>query len=82
MSCKKLYRQRCHVNGLGFTVAELVTTMAVMVTLTAISVPMIGRFNSYNAKQASRNIVSQMQLARVHSIKNRVTTVAAVRPPI
>jgi Tfp pilus assembly protein FimT len=61
-------------------VAELVTTVAVMVTLTAISVPMIGSFNSYNAKQASRNIVSQMQLARVHSIKNRVTTVAAFYP--
>ena len=49
--------------------------------LAAISVPIFNNFSpSYNSKQAARNIVSQMQLARVHAIKNRVTTVVAFYP--
>jgi len=80
MGCKKFYRQRRYLKNLGFTAIELVVTLAVMVALTAIAVPMIRSFSSYNAKQASRNIVSQMQLARVHSVKNRVITVAAFYP--
>ena len=67
--------------NLGFTTVELVVTVAVMVALTAISVPIFKNFSpSYNSKLAARDIVSQMQLARVHAIKNRVTTVVAFYP--
>lgn len=65
----------------GFTAVELVVTVAVLVALTALSIPIINNFvPSYNAKQAASSIVSQMQLARVHAIKNRVTTVVAFYP--
>ena len=60
---------------------ELVVTVGVMVALAAISVPVFKNFSpSYNSKLAVRDVVSQMQLARVHAIKNRVTTVVAFYP--
>ena len=64
--------------NLGFTTIELLVTVGIMATVAAISVPIFKNFSpSYNSKQAARNIVSQMQLARVHAIRNRVTTVVA-----
>ena len=67
--------------NLGFTTVELLVTVGIMATVAAISVPIFKNFSpSYNSKQAARNIVSQMQLARVHAIRNRVTTVVAFYP--
>ena len=67
--------------NLGFTTVELVVTVGVVVALAAVSLPIFHNFSpSYNAKHAARNIVSQMQLARVHAIRNRVTTVAVFYP--
>ena len=67
--------------NLGFTTVELLFTVGIMATVAAISLPIFKNFSpSYNSKQAARNIVSQMQLARVHAIRNRVTTVVAFYP--
>jgi type IV fimbrial biogenesis protein FimT len=67
--------------NLGFTTVELLVTVGIMATVAAISLPVFRNFSpSYNSKQAARNIVSQMQLARVHAIRNRVTTVVAFYP--
>lgn len=56
-------------------------TVGLLAAMAAIAVPvMSGLSPSYNSKQAASNIVSQMQLARVHAIKNRVTTVVAFYP--
>ncbi len=67
--------------NLGFTTVELLVTVGIMATVAAISVPIFKNFSpSYNSKQAARNIVSQMQLARVHAIRNRVSTVVAFYP--
>jgi type IV fimbrial biogenesis protein FimT len=67
--------------NLGFTTVELMVTVGVVVALAAVSLPIFHNFSpSYNAKHAARNIVSQMQLARVHAIRNRVTTVAVFYP--
>ena len=67
--------------NLGFTTIELLVTVGIMATVAAISLPIFKNFSpSYNSKQAARNIVSQMQLARVHAIRNRVTTVVAFYP--
>ena len=66
---------------LGFTTIELIVTVGVVVALAAVSLPVFRNLSpSYNAKHAARNIVSQMQLARVHAIRNRVTTVAVFYP--
>ena len=81
MVWKTLCRRTYGLDKRGFTTVELVVTAAVIVALTAISVPIISSFApSYNAKQAASKIVSQMQLARVHAIKNRVTTIVAFYP--
>ena len=67
--------------NLGFTTIELLVTVGIMATVAAISVPIFKNFNpSYNSKQAARNIVSQMQLARVNAIRNRVTMVVVFYP--
>ena len=67
--------------NLGFTTVELLVTVGIMATVAAISVPIFKNFSpSYNSKLAVRGIVSQMQLARVHAIKNRVTSVVAFYP--
>ena len=64
--------------NLGFTTVELLVTVGIMAIVAAISVPIFNNFTpSYNSKLAVRDIVSQMQLARVHAIKNRGTTVVA-----
>ena len=67
--------------NLGFTTIELIVTVGVIAALAAASVPVFRNFSpSYNSKHAARNIVSHMQLARVHAIRNRVTTVAVYYP--
>lgn len=69
------------LGSMGFTTIELIVTVGVIVALAALSIPLINSLSpSYNAKHAARNIVSQMQLARVHAIRNRVTTVVVFYP--
>ena len=81
MVWKTFFGRRLGFNCLGFTTIELVVTVGIMVGLVILSIPLISSLSpSYNAKHAARNIVSQMQLARVHAIKNRVTTVVAFYP--
>ena len=61
--------------NLGFTTIELIVTVGVIAALAAASVPIFRNFSpSYNSKHAARNIVSQMQLARVRAIRNGVTS--------
>jgi Tfp pilus assembly protein FimT len=67
--------------NLGLTTIELVVTVGVVVALAAVSLPVFHNLSpSYNAKQAARTIVSQMQLARIHAIRDRVTTVVVFYP--
>ena len=67
--------------NLGFTTIELIVTVGVIAALAAASVPIFRNFSpSYNSKHAARNIVSQMQLARVRAIRNRVTAVVVFHP--
>ncbi len=70
-----------HRKNLGFTAAELVVTVGIMATVAAVSVPLIKQYTpTYNTKLAVRDIVSQMQLARIHAIKNQVTTLLVFYP--
>jgi prepilin-type N-terminal cleavage/methylation domain-containing protein len=81
MHWRKSSKQGCFFKNRGFTTVELVVTIAVMAALAAISVPIFKNFSSsYNSKLIVRDIVSQMQLARVHAVKSRVTTVVAFYP--
>jgi type IV fimbrial biogenesis protein FimT len=65
----------------GFSISELIFTVAVVAILAAISIPMAqGYMSSYHLKQATHDIVSQMQLARIRAIKNRVRTVVVFSP--
>jgi Tfp pilus assembly protein FimT len=67
--------------NLGFTTIELIVTVGVIAALAAASVPVFRNFSpSYNSKHAARNIVSQMQLARVRAIRNGVTAVVVFYP--
>ncbi len=78
---KTILRRGYLCRNLGFTTIELIVTVGVVVALAAVSLPIFRNLSpSYNAKHAARNIVSQMQLARVHAIRNRVTTVAVFYP--
>ena len=78
---KTVLRRDYLCRNLGFTTIELIVTVGVVVALAAVSLPIFRNLSpSYNAKHAARNIVSQMQLARVHAIRNRVTTVAVFYP--
>jgi Tfp pilus assembly protein FimT len=78
----KTFLRRGYLSGnLGFTTIELMVTLGVAVALAAVSLPIFHNFTpSYNAKHAARNLVSQMQLARIHAIRDRVTTVAVFYP--
>jgi Tfp pilus assembly protein FimT len=65
----------------GFSVIELAVVVGMVVLLAALSAPVMSGYSpSYNSKKAAREIVSQMQLARIHAIKNRVTTVVVFYP--
>lgn len=78
---KTFLRRGYLCRNLGFTAVELMVTLGVAVALAAVSLPIFHNLSpSYNAKHAARNIVSQMQLARVHAIRNRVTAVVVFYP--
>lgn len=78
---KTFLRRGCLCRHPGFTTVELMVTLGIAVALAAVSLPIFHSFSpSYNAKHAARNIVSQMQLARVHAIRNRVTAVVVFYP--
>jgi type IV fimbrial biogenesis protein FimT len=80
MNWRTVLRLR-HLNNLGLTAAELVVTVAIIAALAAVSIPMMKHYApTYNTKLAVRDIVSQMQLARIHAIKNRVRTVVVFSP--
>ena len=81
MHWRSASKRRCFLKNRGFTTVEMLVTVGIMVAVAAISIPLISRLGpSYNAKQAASNIVSQMQLVRVHAVKNRVTTVVTFYP--
>jgi type IV fimbrial biogenesis protein FimT len=81
MCWKKAFRIRNLADDQGFSVIELAVVVAIIVALAVLSAPVMSGYSpSYNAKKAAREIVSQMQLARIHAIKNRVTTVVVFYP--
>jgi Tfp pilus assembly protein FimT len=81
MGQKKPFKMKHLIDYLGFTTIELVVSVGVLATMAAVSVPMISHYSpTYNTKQAASHIVSQMQLARIRAIKNRVTTVLTFYP--
>jgi len=81
MCWRKVFRMRHLSDHQGFSVIELAVVVGIVVALAVISVPVMSGYSpSYNSKKAAREIVSQMQLARLHAIKNRVTTVVVFYP--
>ena len=65
----------------GFSVIELAVVVGFIILLAALSSPVMSGYSpTYNSKKATREIVSQMQLARLHAIRNRVTTVVVFYP--
>jgi Tfp pilus assembly protein FimT len=81
MSWKKAFSVKNLSDHQGFSVIELAVVVGMIALLAALSAPVIGGYSpSYNSKKAAREIVSQMQLARIHAIKNRVTTVVVFYP--
>lgn len=81
MGLKALCRLTYGPDNRGFTIVEMLVTVSMLLILTAISIPIINSVApTYNGKLAASNIVSHMQLARVHAIKNRVITVVAFYP--
>ena len=81
MCWRKNFRNSHLSDHHGFSVIELIVVVGIIVILAVISAPVMSQYNpSYNSKRAAREIVSQMQLARIHAIKNRVTTVVVFYP--
>jgi prepilin-type N-terminal cleavage/methylation domain-containing protein len=81
MSWTKAFRMRNLYDHRGFSVIELAVVLGIIVLLAALSAPVMSDFSpSYNSKKAAREIITQMQLARIHAIKNRVNTVAVFYP--
>jgi len=65
----------------GFSVIEVAVVVGMIALLAALSAPVMSGYGpSYNSKKAAREIVSQMQLARIHAIRNRVNTVVVFYP--
>lgn len=65
----------------GVSVIELAVVVSMVVALAVLSAPVMSGYNpTYNSKKAAREIVSQMQIARIHAIKNRVNTVVVFYP--
>ena len=65
----------------GFSFIELLVIVVILVALGSFSTLLIQNFStSYNVKQAISHIVSQVQLARIHAIKNRSNTVVVFKP--
>jgi Tfp pilus assembly protein FimT len=81
MCWRKAFRMRRLSDHQGFSVIELAVVVGIVVTLAVISAPVMSGYSpTYNSKKAARQIVSQMQLARIHSIRNRVNTVVVFYP--
>jgi len=81
MSWRKTYIIRHLSDHQGFSVIELAVVVTIVVALAALSAPVMSGYSpTYNSKKATRQIVSQMQLARIHAIKNRVNTVVVFYP--
>jgi Tfp pilus assembly protein FimT len=81
MCSRKAFRMRRFSDHQGFSAIELAVVVGIVVTLAVISAPVMSGYSpSYNSKKAARQIVSQMQLARIRAIKNRVTTVVVFYP--
>ena len=60
---------------------ELTVVIGIIILLAAVSAPVMSSYSSsYSSRKATRQIVSEMQLARIHAIKNRVNTVAVFYP--
>jgi len=65
----------------GFSLIEVAVVLGIIVALAVLSAPVMSGYSpSYNSKKAARDIVSQMQLARIHAVKNRVNTVVVFYP--
>ena len=81
MCWKKLFRVKHLPDHQGFSVIEVAVVVGMIALLAALSAPVMSGYGpSYNSKKAAREIVSQMQLARIHAIKNRVNTVVVFYP--
>jgi len=81
MSWRKALSTRHLSDHQGFSLIELAVVVGTIVLLAAVSAPVMSGYSpTYNSKKAAREIVSQMQLARIHSIKNRVNTVIVFYP--
>jgi prepilin-type N-terminal cleavage/methylation domain-containing protein len=81
MYWKKAFSPRQLANHQGFSLIELAVVIAIVVLLAVLSAPVMSSYNpTYNSKKAAREIISQMQLARIHSIRNRVNTVVVFYP--
>jgi prepilin-type N-terminal cleavage/methylation domain-containing protein len=58
----------------GFTMIEMIWTVAVFAVLTAIAVPSLTTWlPSYNLKSAARDVFSNMQLAKLDAIKRNAS---------
>jgi prepilin-type N-terminal cleavage/methylation domain-containing protein len=70
----------CFLTGRsGFTVIELVVTMAIFATLALITIPSyMSWMPSYQLKGAARDIYSNLQLAKLEAIKRNSVTGSAV----
>ena len=81
MCWRKVFRMRHLSDHQGFSVIELAVVVGFIILLAALSAPVMSGYSpTYNSKKATREIVSQMQLARLHAIRNRVTTVVVFYP--
>lgn len=81
MCWRKFFGMRHLSDHQGFSLIELAVVLTLIVLLAAISAPVMSGYSpSYNSRKAAREIVSQMQLARLHAIRNRVTTVVIFYP--
>ena len=68
-------------NDKGFSLIELVVILGLLVSLAGFSTLLIQSFStSYYLRQAMSHIVSQVQLARIHAIKNRTNAVVVFKP--
>ncbi|MCG6981021.1 MAG: prepilin-type N-terminal cleavage/methylation domain-containing protein [Deltaproteobacteria bacterium] len=81
MCWKKAVSRKHLTTDQGFSLIELAVVIAIFALLAALSAPVVSSHSPiYNSKKATREIISQTQLARIHSIKNRVNTVVVFYP--
>jgi prepilin-type N-terminal cleavage/methylation domain-containing protein len=81
MFWRKAFRNRHLSDQQGFSIIEVAVVLGIIVALAALSAPVMSGYSpSYNSKKAAREIVSHMQFARIHAIKNRVNAVVVFYP--